>query len=136
MAKTGHEIQGDILGLLKSSTLAASISGGVYRAGYRPRDSRLEDAVVIFTAGLPSQVQTGVVTVHIYVPDIELNGVWVEDGARAEVLEKAAQAWAESLTCAVSCYKFAVQQTVTTEAAPEIQQHFVVVMLRYEYFNE
>ena len=130
MAKTGHEIQGDILGLLKSSTLASAISGGVYRAGYRPRDSRLEDAVVIFTAGLPTQVQTGVV------PDIELNGVWVEDGARAEVLEAAAQAWADSLTCAVSDYKFAVQQTVTTEAAPEIQQHFVVVMLRYEYFNE
>lgn len=136
MAKTGHEIQGDILGLLKRSTLASAISGGVYRAGYRPRDSRLEDAVVIFTAGLPSQVQTGVVTVHIYVPDIELNGVWVEDGARAEVLEAAAQAWADSLTCAVSDYKFSVQQTVTTEAAPEIQQHFVVVMLRYEYFNE
>lgn len=136
MAKTGHEIQGDILGLLKSSTLASVINGGVYRAGYRPRDSRLEDAVVIFTAGLPSQVQTGVVTVHIYVPDIELNGVWVEDGARAAALEAAAQAWTESLTCAVSNYKFTVQQTVTTEAAPEIQQHFVVVMLRYEYFNE
>lgn len=55
MAKTGKQVQGDIYQLLKDSTLYTMISGDVYRNGYRPRDSRLEDAVVIFTAGLPTK---------------------------------------------------------------------------------
>lgn len=134
--KTAKDIQGDILTLLRGSEVASLISGGIYRAGYRPRDSRLEDAVVIFTAGLPTQIQTGVVTVHIYVPDITLGGVQVEDGARTAVLERVLQDWADSLTPAVSPYKFTLQATVSTEDAPDIGQHFVVAMLRYEYFGD
>lgn len=90
MAKTGKQIQSDVLALLKSSSLPALISGKVYRKGYRPRDSKAEDAIVIFTAGLPGQVQTGVVTINIYVPDIDPyeNGVLVENGQRCETLEK------------------------------------------------
>lgn len=138
MAKTGKQIQGDIRRLLRDSTLYTEISGEVYRNGYRPRDSRKEDAVVIFTAGLPDQIQTGVVTVNIYVPDIDPsgNGTWVEDGRRTEEVEKLAQAWAESLTAEVSCYKFQLQQTIYTEEASEINQHFVVVKLKYEYFGD
>ena len=88
MAKTSKQIQGDIYNLLKGSALCSMISGDVYRSGYRPRDSRLEDAVVIFTTGLPDQIQTGVVTVNIYVPDIDpyQNGVLVEDGERTETI--------------------------------------------------
>ena len=71
MAKTGKQIQGDIRKLLMDSTLYTKISGEVYRNGYRPRDSRREDAVVIFTAGMPEQIQTGVVTINIFVPDID-----------------------------------------------------------------
>ena len=136
MTKTGKEIQGDVLELLKSGSLASAINGGVYRSGYRPRDSRLEDAVVIFTAGLADQIQTGVITVNVYFPDIELNGVWVEDGVRGQQLERAAQDWVNSLTCGVSNYRFGLQASITTEPAQEIQQHFVVIMLRYRYFDE
>lgn len=135
MAKTAKDVQGDIITLLKNSSVASAITGGIYRAGYRPRDSRKEDAVVIFTAGLPEQIQTGVVTVHIYVPDIECEGVYVEDGARTATLERTLQTWADSLTPSVSPYKFRLQATVTTEDAPDIQQHFVVAMLRYDYFG-
>lgn len=138
MAKTGKQIQGDIYRLLRDSTLYTLISGEVYRNGLRPRDSQKEDAVVTFTVGLPDQIQTGVVTVNIFVPDIDPddNGTWVEDGRRAEELEKLAQEWADSLTAEVSCYKFKLQQTIYTEAEPEINQHFVVVKLKYEYFGE
>lgn len=138
MAKTGKQIQGDIRRLLKDSTLYTQISGEVYRNGYRPRDSKQEDAVVTFTAGLPDQIQTGVVTVNIFVPDIDPddNGTWVEDGRRSEELEKLAQEWADSLTAEVSCYKFKLQQTIYTEAEPDIHQHFVVVKLKYEYYGE
>ena len=76
-------------------------------------------------------------TVNIYVPDIDpfRNGTWVEDGRRTEEMEKLAQAWADSLTAEVSCYKFKLQQTIYTEEAAEINQHFVVVKLKYEYFG-
>lgn len=138
MAKTGKQIQGDIRRLLIASPLYHRISGEVYRNGLRPRDSRKEDAVVTFTAGLSDQIQTGVVTVNIFVPDIDPddNGTWVEDGQRTEQIEILAQEWADSLTAKVSCYKFRLQQTIYTEAEPDIRQHFVVVKLSYEYFGE
>lgn len=138
MAKTSKQVQGDVYQLLRDSTLYTMISGEVYRAGMRPRDSQLEDAVVIFTTGLPAQIQTGVVTVNIFVPDIDpfADGVLVEDSQRTEELEGLAQAWADSLTAEVSCYKFRLQQTIYTEYEPNLHQHFVVVKLAYEYYGE
>lgn len=137
MAKTGKQVQGDIYRLLRDSSLSLRISGEVYRYGYRPRDSRKEDATVRFTTGLPDQIQTGVVTVNIFVPDIDPddNGTWVENGERTEQLEKLAQDWVDSLTAEVSCYKFKLQQTIYTEAEPSINQHFIVVKLKYEYYE-
>lgn len=55
MAKTSKQIQGDVYRLLQDSVLSGMISGEVYRSGYRPRDSNREDAVVIFTTGLPDE---------------------------------------------------------------------------------
>lgn len=138
MAKTGKQIQGDIYSLLKDSVLSSTISGKVYRKGCRPRDSKLEDAVVIFTGGFADEIQTGVVTVNIYVPDIDpyQNGVLTEDGERTEQLERFADDWVKSLTASRSCYKFKLGQTIYTEEEPAINQHFVVVKLQYEYFGD
>ncbi|MCQ2058672.1 MAG: hypothetical protein MJY71_02445 [Bacteroidaceae bacterium] len=136
MKHTAHEVQGDVIQMLQGSSLAQMLTGKVYRNGYRPRDSRKEDAVVIFTAGLSEQVQTGVVTIHIYVPDIELNGVWVENGARTAEIERAAQEWTERLTATRSNYLFTVQSTISTDEERDTQQHYVVIMLRYRLFEE
>lgn len=135
---TSKRVQGDIYRLLNRSSLAVSLSGQVYRSGMRPRDSRQEDAVVIFTSGLSEQVQSGVVTVNIFVPDVEGTGTGVleEDGKRCEEIERLAQEWVESLTADRSSYKFELQQTIYTEAEPDIRQHFVVVKLRYQYFGD
>lgn len=137
MAKTAKQIQGDVYNLLKSSPLASMITGEVYRGGYRPRDSRKEDAVVIFTAGLPYEVQTGVVTINIFVPDIDPydNGVLVEDGARTAQIERLAQEWVQSLTCDKSNYRFRLQSTIMTEEESDINQHFVVMKLAYSYYG-
>lgn len=137
MAKTSKQIQGDVYRLLKDSVLSSMISGDVYRQENRPRDSRKEDAVVIFTSGLPYDVQTGVVTVNIFVPDIDPydNGVLVEDGQRTEEIERLADDWVKSLTADKSCYKFRLQQTIYTEAEPDINQHFIVVKLHYDFFG-
>ena len=55
--------------------------------------------------------------------------------AISETLEKAAADWVDSLTAAVSNYKFKLQQTIYTEEEPEIHQHFIVVKLQYEYID-
>ena len=138
MAKTSKQVQGDIFRLLRDSTLYTMISGEVYRNGQRPRDSKQEDAEVIFTTGTPTEIQTGVVTVNIYVPDIDAydNGVLTEDGQRCEEVEALAQAWVDSLTAEVSCYRFGLQQTIYTEADPEINQHFVVIKLYYQCYGD
>ena len=123
-----------IIYLLKGSELANAVNGTVYRFGYRPRNSKVEDIIVVFTTGFAEQIQTGIVTINIYVPDIDNanNGVMLENGRRCEELEIAACNWVESLTTDKSDYKFTLQQTIYTESEPEINQHFVVIKLKYE----
>jgi hypothetical protein len=139
MIKTGKQIQGDIISLLCDSDLAKTVNGKIYRFGYRPHDSKAEDIIVVFTTGIPDQIQTGIVTLNIYVPDIEDedtdSGVMREDDRRCEALEIAACEWAESLTAGRSDYRFTLQQTIYTEEEPEISQHFVVIKLKYELFT-
>lgn len=136
-SKTGKQVQGDVYRLLKKSRLARELSGKVYRNGYRPRDSRMEDAVVIFTAGIPGDIQSGIVTINIYVPDIDpyKNGVWVEDGKRTEEIEALAQEWVDGLFVSISNYKFSLRQSIATEAEPQTGQHFVVVRLGYRFYQ-
>lgn len=139
MQRTSKQVQRDVYDLLRNSSIAYTISGGIYHAGTRPRDSRSEDAVVIFTGGIPGQIDEGVVTLNIYVDDIlpygDDNGVRVEDMARTDQLEAAAAEWVASLTAAVSQYRFRLLQTIHTVAEPTINQHFVVVKLAYRYFD-
>lgn len=135
--KTGKQVQEDVYRLLRDSTLSSMISGAVYRKGERPRNSKVEDAVVIFTTGLPDQIQTGVVTVNIYVPDIDPfgNGVLTEDSKRTAEIESLAQAWVNELVADVNTYNFSLQLTIYTEAEADIHQHFVVIRLKYELFE-
>jgi len=137
MIRTSKQVQGDIYQFLKDSTLSSMISGAVYRNGMRPRDSRKEDAVVTFVAGLPGEVQTGVVVVNIYVADVDPwdNGALVEDSGRTEEIELAAAEWVESLTCARSDYKFGLAATIQTYEDAPIHQHFVSVRIKYDYWN-
>jgi hypothetical protein len=136
--KTGKQVQSDIIALLKNSDLANAVNGRIYRFGYRPRDSKSEDIIVAFTTGLTDQISTGVVTINIFIPDIEEsatnNGVMLEDGKRSEELEIAAAEWVESLTTEKSDYKFKLQQTVQTFSEPEINQHFIAVKLKYDLY--
>lgn len=137
MTKTGNQVIGDVRLMLEESALAEKLSGKVYRRGTRPRDSRLEDAVVDFAAGIPGEIQTGVAIVNIYVPDIDSDGdgTWVENGERIEEVERFAQAWVDNLTTADSCYKFRLSQTIHAEEDTEIHQHFVTVRLRFDYYD-
>lgn len=131
--KTSRQVQGDIYKLLRGSTLAKRLTGGVYRQGLRPRDSLKEDAVVVFTAGTSGQVQDGVVTVNIFVPDIDPrdDGALVEDTRRTEELEGLAQEWVDGMKA--PGYLFRLEGAIHTTWEPSISQHFVVVRIRWRY---
>lgn len=132
---TAHKVQTDIMALLADSELCAEVSGKVYRAGYRPRDSRLEDIVVTFVTGTPLQVERGAVTLNIYVPDITPynDGVYAENGHRTSLIEELADRWVQSLTTSRANYKFNLLRTISTDNDEAIHQHFVVVQLEYRY---
>lgn len=132
---TAHKVQTDIMALLADSELCAELSGEVYRKGYRPRDSRLEDIVVTFVAGTPAQVERGAVTLNIFVPDITPydDGVYIEDGRRVADIEELASRWVKSLTANKSNYKFKLLRTISTDNDEAIHQHFVAVQLEYDY---
>lgn len=132
---TAHKVQSDIMALLAGSELCAEVSGKVYRAGYRPRDSRLEDIIVTFVTGTPSQVERGAVTLNIYVPGITPynNGVYVEDGHRVAHIEALAAQWVDSLVARRSNYRFTLLRTISTEHDEVAHEHFVAVQLEYIY---
>jgi len=89
MIKTEKQIERDFFALLKQSKLASEIRGTLYRSEMRPNDAETEDIVVKFLAGLDEQVQSGVVIINVYVPDIyyKKDGRKVEDKERIETLE-------------------------------------------------
>ena len=137
MSRTASQIQGDVYDFLKESEFAKNISGKVYRKGYRPRDSRLEDAEVIFTTGIPGEIESGVVTINIYCADIDPynNGVLVENGQRIGEIEKAADGWVKTLVASRSNYLFSLREAIHSTPDPDINQHFVVVKLDYRYYS-
>lgn len=132
---TAHTIQDDVIALLRDSELVGYITGEVYREGYRPRDSRKEDIVVIFVTGTPDQVERGAVTLNIYVPDITPydNGVYVEDGLRVSQIEHLADLWVQSLKARRSNYRFKLLRTISTMREEATHEHFVVVQLEFNY---
>ena len=137
MMKTGHDIQDEIYGMLKYSALELAVSGEVYKNGYRPRDSRLEDIVVTFTQSTAGQVQDGIVTVNIYVPDIDPynNGVWVEDGARTAELERAALTWFEGIDRSATDLRLEAAQPPYTMEDSAARQHFITLRIRFMYLD-
>jgi len=70
MTKTEQQIERDFYLLFKQSALGAAIGGNVLRADEREDNAQGEDLTIKFLAGRDSQVQSGVVVVNIYVPDI------------------------------------------------------------------
>ena len=137
MTKTAKEIQSDFVAMLKASSLATAVNGEVYRHGYRPRDSRKEDIDVIITSATAQQMQEGVVTVHIYVPDVDPygNGVLVEDGERTAQLERLCQDWLDTHPERDTPYVCYIYDAVSTIEFADIQQHAVVMQIRFKYID-
>lgn len=134
---TEKQVQTDIMEMVKNTPLAQEVTGIVYRDGYRPKDSQLEDITVAFELGYTGQIQNGMVSVCIYVPDIQTdtnNGTWLENGARIAQLEQMADCWAQTLNALNTRYLFTHGRAVTSMPYQEIRHHVIVVKLDYKYF--
>lgn len=91
MIKTEQQIERDFYSFIKNSPLGKAVKeakGDVYRDGMRPANSTAEDLVVKFLSGIDEQVQTGVVIINLYVPDISSGGQKVKNFARIAELEE------------------------------------------------
>ena len=139
MNKTGTQVLTDVFGWLRGSALAEMVSGGVYYAETRPRDSKLEDIVVGYLAGVPADLQQIVVNINIFVPDIDpwRNGVLTPDVARLKEIEGAAATWANSLTVATTDgnYNVSLYDNIHSSEAAGIGQHYVNIQLRLRYWS-
>ena len=137
--KTAKQIQEDVIDLLRGSTLREQVTGGVYPGGLRPRDSRREAIEVIFTLGNPGQIESGVVTINVFCPDVPEGftpGAKVENARRTREIERLLAEWVETLTPATTGgYLFTPANTILTLPEEETDQHFTSVKLRYRYYD-
>ncbi len=134
MKKTGGEIEKDIYDLLRKG-IKAKIKGDVYLRGTRPLNSSNEDAIISFMTGLDNQLQTGVVNINIYVPNID-NGssALVKNIKRCIELERYMLRLIEEWSVK-SEYHFSLGQTIHTFSEDEINQHFINVKIKFKRFS-
>lgn len=139
MNRTGTQALADVYQYIKGSALAEMVSGGVYYAETRPRDSKKEDIVIGYLAGVPADLQQIVVNINIFVPDIDPfnNGVLTPDIARLAAVEQAAAEWANSLTVAATDGKYQVSlyNNIHSGEAAGIGQHYVNIQLRLRHWS-
>ena len=139
MNRTGTQALADVYQYIKGSALADMVSGGVYYAGTRPRDSKLEDIVVGYLAGVPADLQQLIVNINIFVADIDpwQNGVLTPDVARLKEIEEAAAEWSNSLTVATTDgnYNVSLYDNIHSGEAAGIGQHYVNIQLRLRYWS-
>ena len=137
MSRTGQQIVSDVYALLRDGPTVRAITGGLYRGGLRPRDSRREDLVVHFTASdAGPDVQEGTVTLNLFVPFLEApsGGVPTEDSARCEALETILSAELESWGAVVSDYRWRLRSAVHTQRDDQLHESFIVARLGFTIF--
>lgn len=134
MKLTAGQIESKVYDLLSDSLLKTTIGGKIYKEDTRPVDSKNEDIVISFLSGRDDQIQSGIVVVNVYVPDIDNGvnkGVKIKNVSRCEELEQALNEFSESISIHED-FKFKTDRTIQTYKEDSIQQHFVNIRLKYK----
>lgn len=131
MVKTEQQIERDFYSFIKDSPLGKAVKGGVYRSDMRPDNAHTEDLVVKFLAGLDEQVQSGVVIVNVYVPDVRYQKTArkVSDKARIGELQALIQSFVNDN--ANTEYRMQTDVSPTTMAVEGVAQHVVYARIRF-----
>ena len=130
MNKTGGNIETDIYKLI-STGIKTIISGNIYKSEGRPKNATSEDAVIIFMGGIDGQVQEGIVTLNIFIPDIN-NGseTKVKDTKRCQEVESAVLSLIDATHSTE--YELTRKSMIQTFAVEEIKQHFVNTKIQFK----
>lgn len=132
MEKTAKQIERDVYRIIRESELKDIIGGTIYRDRMRPKNADTEDVVVKFLTGIDGQEQSGIVLIHIYVPDkpsVSNDGELVEDITRIDELEVIINRIIEGIDDVE--YWFEKDGTPQSYPAEGLEQHFINVRLRY-----
>lgn len=134
MIKTETEIRRDFIALLENSALGKEIRGGVYPSEMRPLESRNEDLIVMFNNGMDEQTQSGIVLLHLYVPDVTHNDNGklrkVEAKTRIGELEKLILQFIEEPGTAE--YALSSETTPRSYPSESIEQHFICAKIKFK----
>lgn len=129
--KTESQIERDFFTFIKNSPIGASIRGDVYRSEMRPANAVTEDAIVKFLAGIDAQTQSGIVLLHIYVPDIDwADGRKVPDKTRIGEIEESIIDFVRNNDNPE--YLIETDGTPYSTLNNEIEQHLVVARLKFK----
>ena len=135
MKKTGSQVITDILKRVNSSPELNGIKGDVYKAGQRPLNSLKEDIVINFLSGTVDQIQTGVVNVNVFVPNIKNGaGSTVCDTGRCRAIEEIMECWVDGIED-FDGYRLSLDEMIHTMPYEDGKQHFVNVRLKFDYIT-
>lgn len=130
--KPSQEIERDFFTFIKESELGEAIGGSVYRSAMRPYNAKTEDIVVKFLAGEDEQIQTGIVIVNVYVPNIYYRtaGQAVPNHARLLELQDLVNQFFEDF--ASTEYWIYPDTTPIVLEDDDIAQHHIYVRIRFK----
>ena len=133
MEKTSEDIEADVYRILRDSDLKKAIGGQVLRDGRRKKDATTEDAVVKFLSGIDGQEQSGVVLIHIYVPNKAFSddGELSKDTPRIRELQRVVNNVIANDFDSNTEYVFEKDGTPQSYPVEGIEQHFINVRLKY-----
>ncbi len=131
MEKTAKQIERDVYRIIKNSDFKDTIGGKIYRNNMRPKNAMTEDIVVKFLTGIDEQEQSGIVLVHIYVPNKQISddGELAEDITRIDELEALINTVLSNLED--DEYLFEKDGTPNSFPVEGIEQHFINLRLHY-----
>ena len=128
--KTEAEILDDISRYI-TSTMKEQITGDVY-TDKRPTNSAKEDIFVHVLATLPAQIQTALINVRIYVPNLQRQTDSVRDKKRIRELSKLDM---DILSSHIQDGWYIVMEEQSVEESIDNRQHVIINRIYYRYYN-
>ena len=128
--KTEAEILDDISRYI-ASTMKEQITGDVY-TDKRPTNSVKEDIFVHVLATLPAQIQTALINVRIYVPNLQRQTDSVRNKKRIRELSRLAM---NVLSSHIQDGWHIVMEEQSVEESIDNRQHVIINRIYYRYCN-
>lgn len=128
--KTEAEILDDISRYI-ASTMKEQITGDVY-TDKRPTNSAKEDIFVHVLATSPAQIQTALINVRIYVPNLQRQTDSVRNKKRVRELSRLAM---HVLSSHIQDGWYIVMEEQSVEESVDNRQHVIINRIYYRYCN-